>query len=82
MTKYPVTPDGRYFVVRGILWRSSDPALAPEVRDELVRSLMQARRDVGTARRKEDTRPEIASKYPQRVLLSGGNWPSQRKERE
>jgi hypothetical protein len=30
--EYPVTPDGRYFVVRGRLWRTSNPGLAPEVR--------------------------------------------------
>lgn len=41
---YPVTPDGRYFVVRGRLWRLSNPALDPEVRHELVRELMAARR--------------------------------------
>ena len=41
---YPVTPDGRYFIVRGRLWRTSDPALAPDVREVLVRDLMTARR--------------------------------------
>ena len=41
---YPVTPDGRYFIVRGRLWRTSDPALAPDVREALVRDLMTARR--------------------------------------
>lgn len=49
--RYPTTPDGRYFVVRGRLWRCSDPGLDPEVRQEWVRSLMRARRDVGVARR-------------------------------
>lgn len=41
---YPVTPDGRYFVVRGRLWRTSNPALPAERREELVRALMDARR--------------------------------------
>src|SRR5689334_920373 len=41
---YPVTPDGRYFVVRGRLWRTSNPALAPDRREDLVRELMNARR--------------------------------------
>ena len=27
--QHPVTPDGRYFVVEGRLWRTSNPALAP-----------------------------------------------------
>lgn len=52
--RYPTTPDGRYFVVRGRLWRCSDPGLDPEVRQEWVRSLMRARRDVGVARRAGD----------------------------
>lgn len=41
---YPVTPDGRYFVVRGRLWRRSNPRLDPALRMELVKSLMEARR--------------------------------------
>ncbi|RZV50871.1 MAG: hypothetical protein EX258_04720 [Sphingomonadaceae bacterium] len=41
--KHPVTPDGRYFVVRGRLWRMSDPSLEPQHRDALVRNLMAAR---------------------------------------
>ena len=47
---HPRTSDGRYFVVRGRLWRLSDPALDPERRDELVRELMAARRAVRDAR--------------------------------
>lgn len=46
---HPRTPDGRYFVVRGRLWRTSDPALAPEVRERLVGELMAARRGVRAA---------------------------------
>ena len=51
---HPITPDGRYFVVRGRLWRMSDPALDPGRRDELVRALMAARRAMGDARRAGD----------------------------
>ncbi len=40
---HPTTPDGRYFVVRGRLWRRSNPALADDVREALVRRLMAAR---------------------------------------
>lgn len=47
--KYPDTPDGRYFVVKGRLWRTSNPHLAPEVRQALVDQLMSARRQVGLA---------------------------------
>ena len=45
----PVTPDGRYFVVRGRLWRCSDPSLEPDRRQALVDELMAARRAVGAA---------------------------------
>ncbi len=51
---YPTTPDGRYFVVRGRLWRATNPALPPEQRDALVKALMAARREVGRARRASD----------------------------
>lgn len=47
--KYPNTPDQRYFVVKGRLWRMSNPALAPEERQKLVDQLMKARRAVGAA---------------------------------
>jgi hypothetical protein len=42
--EYPVTPDGRYFVVRGRLWRMADPTLPADRREALVRQLMDARR--------------------------------------
>lgn len=51
---HPSTPDGRYFVVAGRLWRSSNPALAPELRQQLVDRLMDARRQVGAAKRAGD----------------------------
>ena len=47
---FPVTPDGRYFVVRGRLWRRSNPYLDEEERQRLVRELMGARRAVKDAR--------------------------------
>lgn len=53
---YPVTPDGRYFVVRGRLWRMTDPRLAADERNRLTKALMSARRDVGTALRAGDAR--------------------------
>lgn len=46
---YPDTPDGRYFVVRGRLWRKSNPALEEPLRKSLVRDLMSARRAVRDA---------------------------------
>jgi hypothetical protein len=44
-----VTPDGRYFVIRGRLWRMSNPALEPGQRERLVSELMTARRGVRAA---------------------------------
>ena len=52
--RHPVTPDGRYFVVRGRLWRCSDPSLPPEERERLTRELMAARRAKQTALRVGD----------------------------
>ena len=40
------TPDGRYLVVRGRLWRLSNPRLAPEEHERLVQQLMDARREL------------------------------------
>lgn len=51
---HPVTPDGRYFVVRGRLWRMSDPNLSAAERDRIVGQLMNARRAVGAAKRTGD----------------------------
>jgi hypothetical protein len=51
---YPVTPDGRYFVVRGRLWRRSNPHLSAAERDELTHELMSARRAKGVAMRTGD----------------------------
>jgi len=51
---HPVTPDGRYFVVRGRLWRMSDPKLQADERDRLVKELMAARRKVATTRKAAD----------------------------
>lgn len=46
---YPITPDGRYFVVKGRLWRCSNPSLDKQTRSQQVRALMQARRAVKQA---------------------------------
>ncbi len=50
-----VTPDGRYFVVRGRLWRRTNPNLPAEKRDTLVRELMSARRAVHEAQKSGKT---------------------------
>jgi hypothetical protein len=58
----PVTPDGRYFVVRERLWRMANPALAPERRAALVSDLMGARRAVGAASRAKDDTQRAAAR--------------------
>jgi hypothetical protein len=50
----PVTPDGRYLVVRGRLWRRSDPSLGEDVWAGLVAELMDARRAIGAASKAGD----------------------------
>ncbi|MCD9045324.1 hypothetical protein [Luteimonas sp. MHLX1A] len=50
----PLTPDRRYLVVRGRLWRASNPQLPADVRDALVKELMDARRAVAAAKRTGD----------------------------
>jgi hypothetical protein len=52
--RYPTTPDGRYFLVAGRLWRCSDPSLDPAHRDRLVHDLMTARSAVGRALKAQD----------------------------
>lgn len=43
---YPVTPDGRYFVVRGRLWRCTNPKLPAKKREkQLIKDLMRYRRE-------------------------------------
>ena len=49
-----MTPDRRYIVVRGRLWRAANPALASAERDALTRRLMHARREVAAAQREND----------------------------
>jgi hypothetical protein len=40
------TPDDRYLIARGRLWRKTNPTLPARVRDALVRDLMKARRSL------------------------------------
>ena len=51
----PTTPDGRYFVVKGQLWRCSNPSLTEEERQRLVNELMDARRAVKSAKVAQDS---------------------------
>lgn len=59
--KYPVTPDGRYFVVRGRLWRMANPDLEDDERARLVSRLMTARRAVRQAKANADAAVEATA---------------------
>lgn len=52
--RFPVTPDGRYFVVRGRLWRCTNPALDMQARAALTHELMAGRRAKQEAARRDD----------------------------
>lgn len=55
------TPDGRYLIVRGRLWRSANLHLSPDEKERLVHELMDARRAVAQARRAGDDQAETAA---------------------
>jgi DNA-binding GntR family transcriptional regulator len=61
--KHPVTPDGRYFVVRGRLWRMANPKLDEDEKVRLVRRLMTARRAVRAAKVISDHDAEVAAHH-------------------
>jgi hypothetical protein len=61
--KHPVTPDGRYFVVRGKLWRRTNPGLSTAVRSELVRELMAARSAVRSSKLLKNLTAEAAAHH-------------------
>lgn len=56
-----VTPDGRYIVVRGRLWRRENPNLSEDCRQALVVALMAARRAVAAARQANDAPGEAVA---------------------
>lgn len=59
--QHPVTPDGRYFVVRGKLWRMANPDLPSAKRAALVSELMKARSAVRSAGLAGDPLEEAAA---------------------
>jgi hypothetical protein len=60
-TSPPRTPDGRYFLIEGRLWRATDPSLTEETRERLVADLMAARRAVRAASDERELRAARAS---------------------
>jgi hypothetical protein len=73
---YTPTPDRRYFLVRGRLWRLSNPSLNPENHARLVQELMAARRAVRDA---SDSKERIAARLKVDAMKKalgerGGVW--------
>lgn len=58
-----LTPDRRYIVVRGRLWRAANPNLPQAERQRLVSQLMAARRAVRAARAGGDAGAEKAARH-------------------
>ncbi|AZR36295.1 hypothetical protein [Xanthomonas vasicola] len=56
------TPDGRYLIVRGRLWRTSNPHMSEEARVTLVSALMDARRAVKAAKHDGDAQRLVAAR--------------------
>jgi hypothetical protein len=71
------TPDGRYIVVKGRLWRCSDPSLSEDERQRQVNRLMDARRTVGQAKRcgDEDAEREARDRVDQAKRALGERGP-------
>lgn len=70
---YPTTLDGRYFVVKGKLWRCSNPSLPTDVRQDLVNELMGVRREIKTANASgDDERLKDARAKVQRIKVQLG----------
>lgn len=72
---YPETPDGRYFIVRGRLWRKSNPSLSNEDRERLVKELMAARRAVRDAGGDPDATREARKRVDQAKIALGERGP-------
>lgn len=53
------TPDGKYIVVRGRLWRATNPKLDEATRARHVSALMEARRGVKAAKSADNKDAEV-----------------------
>ena len=73
---HPATPDGRYFVARGRLWRKTDPRLDDATRRAAIKAMMQARRNERLAETDEAARAARAciEEAKQRLGESGPVW--------
>jgi len=59
------TPDQRYIIVKGRLWRAANPNLPADVKDQLVHDLMDSRRAVKVA---QNTKDPVALKQARRAV--------------
>jgi hypothetical protein len=73
--RYPDTPDGRYIVVRGRLWRKSNPSLCEEARRLLVSDLMSARRAVAQAKGNPGAMAEARRRVDEAKISLGERGP-------
>ena len=71
----PTTTDGRYFVVRGRLWRTSNPALTDDERKRLVDELMSARRTIRDACSSEDAKTQARHRVHTAKVALGERGP-------
>lgn len=76
MPDYPSTPDGRYFVVRGRLWRKSNPALPAAEREKLVHALIAARNGVRLAKTDDERKVARTTVNDAKIALGerGAVW--------
>lgn len=68
-SKYPETPDGRYFVSKSRMWRKTDPSLPDDLRKAAVSDLMKARRAVRFAETEDETAQARARVQDAKVRL-------------
>ena len=67
------TPDKRYLIVNGQLWRCTDPTLDEDTRQRLVHELMDARRAVKAAKAHDDPQAlKLARQHVQRAKVALG----------
>jgi hypothetical protein len=69
------TPDGRYLVVRGRMWRTANPQLPKEVRQSLVDRLMHLRRALRRREPGEDLIPRLRSELHEVKVQLGERGP-------
>ena len=63
MTSELTTPDGRYFVLQGRLWRASNPTLAAERKVKYMRDLLNGRRALKAAKLAGDEAAITAARH-------------------